>query len=379
MSANRPLKLTLVISSLSSGGAERIMSVMANYWAAKGWNITLITLDSVLNDFYELDSRVKRVGLAVMGESQNDFKAIINNIYRISRLRHAIRKSTPDVVVSFVDRMNVLTLLSAFGLGLKIIISERSDPTQHKIGSIWNIFRCITYPWADAIVVQNEYIRRWGNRFRKSLVVVIPNPVVSDSEKQEDEMGLFDLIKLDNNDDNLKIIASVGRLSNEKGFELLLKAFKKVANSNPEWRLVIFGEGEERNKLKRIARDFGIGDKVFLPGRVKNPAFLLKQADLFVMPSRYEGFPNALCEAMVCGLPVISFDCPSGPRDIIRDGVDGILVPPEDANALAEAIAKLIDDVEKRRMLSQNAKQVTERFGLSQVIRKWEELIYHEQ
>jgi GalNAc-alpha-(1->4)-GalNAc-alpha-(1->3)-diNAcBac-PP-undecaprenol alpha-1,4-N-acetyl-D-galactosaminyltransferase len=372
------MRLSLVISSLSYGGAERVMSMMANYLAEKGLDVILITLDTQEKDFYELDPKVKRVAIGLMQESPHVVKALFNNLRRIRALRKAIKTNSPDAVISFVDKMNVLTLLSCIGLSVNNkIVSERTDPTKHEIGRIWELLRRITYPLAKRVVLQTENVGKWArNIIREEKIAIIPNPFSFSNEVPEQDDSAF--LPLFGGTPQ-RTIVTMGRLSYEKGFDLLLRAFAELADSFPEWRVIIFGEGDERDSLSCLARDLRVADKVFLPGRVKNPAFLLKQADLFVMPSRYEGFPNALCEAMVCGLPVISFDCPSGPRDIISDGIDGILVPPEDVNALAEAIAKLIGDVEKRRMLSQNAKQVAERFGISQVIRKWEDLIYHEQ
>ncbi|MCZ7622156.1 MAG: glycosyltransferase [Candidatus Kuenenia sp.] len=116
------MRITLVISSLSSGGAERVISTMANYWAQKNWEISLITLDSTASDFYKLRLDVKRVALGRMGESSNPFAAIRNNIIRLIKLRRAIKSSKPDIVISFVDRMNIMTLLATRGLGLKVII-----------------------------------------------------------------------------------------------------------------------------------------------------------------------------------------------------------------------------------------------------------------
>jgi GalNAc-alpha-(1->4)-GalNAc-alpha-(1->3)-diNAcBac-PP-undecaprenol alpha-1,4-N-acetyl-D-galactosaminyltransferase len=372
MNITKPLKLTLVISSLSSGGAERVMSVMANYWAAKGWNITLITLDSVSNDFYELDPRVERVGLAVMGESQNDFRAIMNNIYRILRLRHAIRESTPDVVVSFVDRMNVLTLLATRGLGLEVVVCERTDPSHHEFGRHWSWLCRVTYPWADIIAAQNNQVKRWlEETFAEAKIVVIPNPITYENG----ERGYASLSEIIGREKNKRTVVAMGRLGVEKGFDMLIKAFGKIAHSNPEWRLVIFGEGKERNALGRLVSELGVEKRVFLPGRVDNPFRVLKDADFFVMSSRYEGFPNSLVEAMSCGLPVISFDCPSGPREIIRDGVDGLLVPPKDVDALAEAMNRLMSEEAERKRLAARGPDVMERFGLGKIMAMWEETI----
>ena len=167
----------------------------------------------------------------------------------------------------------------------------------------------------------------------------------------------------------------MGRLVREKGFDLLLKAFSTVKKSYPEWSLTILGEGSLRSELECLSQSLDIVNSVHFLGRVKNPYEYLQQADIFVMSSRFEGFPNALCEAMACGLPVISTDCPSGPPEIIRDGVDGILVKNENVEALTEAMSHLISDEKQRQKLGNAAKAITQRFNLDNIMDVWNKLL----
>lgn len=142
-----------------------------------------------------------------------------------------------------------------------------------------------------------------------------------------------------------------------------------------EWSLVILGEGTERLSLEIMAREFGFENRFFLPGRHPEPMEVMAQASIFVLPSRHEGFPNALLESMACGLPAVSFDCPSGPREIIRHGIDGILVPPEDVDALTGAMDDLIAHPEKRERLASRAFEVIGRFGMNRIMGEWEDLV----
>lgn len=282
------MRITLVISSLSSGGAERVISTMANYWAQKNWEISLITLDSTASDFYKLRLDVKRVALGRMGESSNPFAAIRNNIIRLIKLRRAIKSSKPDIVISFVDRMNIMTLLATRGLGLKVIISERIDPAYHDCGRTWSLLRNATYPWADAIVVQSNKARQWIEEIvKKGTTFVIPNPISNVNEKTNLEQSDT---AFGGNAKSKQIIVAMGRLTAQKGFDLLLHAFARIAQSHHNWHLFIFGDGKDRDTLIQLANELGIAGLVSLPGRVNNPMQLLRQANMFVLSSVTRGF-----------------------------------------------------------------------------------------
>jgi GalNAc-alpha-(1->4)-GalNAc-alpha-(1->3)-diNAcBac-PP-undecaprenol alpha-1,4-N-acetyl-D-galactosaminyltransferase len=377
VSTRKRTRLALVVSSLSSGGSERVMSTMANYWGGKSWEVTLITLDSNRMDFYNVDPRVKRIALDVVIESHNVPMALLNNFRRIRAVRKAIKHLSPDAVISFGDATNVLTLISCIGLNIpRKIVAERTNPTVHRLESVWALLRRITYPLADCVVLQTNSIREWARSFLpEKKIVVIPNPICPSNETScQGDNGVCAIFS----ESQTKILIGMGRLTHEKGFDMLIRAFAKAAERNTEWKLVIFGDGTEREALNQLVRDAGIADRVFLPGTTMTPAFFLRRADLFVLPSRYEGFPNALLEAMAAGLPVISFDCPSGPAEIIRSGLNGLLVPAEDTEAFASAIIKLIENKAERERLAAKAPEVLERFGLEKIMAKWEALIGNE-
>ena len=360
------MRCTLIIYSLTSGGAERVISNMANYWAAKGWEINILTFDDdKKKPFYDLDSQISHIPLGIAGQSPNPIIGIWNNLTRIQPLRTAIIRSKPNVVISFLHQTNEIVLLATPWLNVPVVVSERNDPASETTGKVWVKLRQWTYPFADRIVVQTK---RAGDYFSSKLqerICVIPNPVLL----PPDEKKISDKLLSD------RSLIGIGRLEPQKGFDLLLEAMAKLKDCYPEWTLTILGEGELRPQLESLRNELGLGDRVHLLGRVKNPHEFLKQADIFIMSSRFEGFPNALCEAMACGLPVISTDCPNGPREIIRDGVDGILVPNEDVSTLATAMERLMSDGKERQRLADRAKEVTERFGLEKVMSLWELLI----
>lgn len=358
------MKLTLVISSLGAGGAERVMSLMANYWAAKGWEITLLTLDDGI-PFYQLNEQVNHIGLGIQQNSPNVLMSAWNNFRRIQTLRGAIASLKPEVVISFIDQMNVLTLIATRSLNLPVIVSERTDPTLYPIGTMWNSLRRWTYPFASKIVVLTQ---RTSDYFLFELRLpsyIIPNPVIFPPKFEN----------VSQTENTKRSLIAMGRLTQQKGFDLLITAFAKLKDEHPNWILTILGEGELRAQLEALRNQLKLQTRVYLPGAVKNVYERLQQGDIFVLSSRFEGFPNALCEAMACGLPVIATDCPTGPREIIRDGIDGILVQRENVAALSAAMANLMTDEQKRKDLSTRATEVVERFGMDKIMPMWEELL----
>lgn len=361
------MQIVLVTSSLSRGGAERVMSLMANYWASEGRVVTILTIDSKELDSYSLHTEVKRIALGLMRSSSRPWEAVRNNFYRVKRLRKEIHNLKPDIVISFVDQTNVLTLLATFGLNIGVIVSERTDPNEHYIGWVWHRLRQLLYPYASAVVVQSDRVHAWTQTFlERDMVFTIPNPVDMHSSGEKKSSYVLP---------TGPSVVAMGRLTPEKGYDLLLHAFALCATKHSEWWLLIFGEGQERHRLGKLAKDLGIGKRVLMPGLIDNPRKTFRDADLFVLSSRYEGFPNALLEAMACGLPVVSFDCPSGPREIIRNGKDGVLVPAEDITSLAAAMDSLMSDERKRERLGCRAKEVTELFGLEKVMGMWNTLL----
>ncbi|MBI3858591.1 MAG: glycosyltransferase family 4 protein [Planctomycetes bacterium] len=361
------MKLTLLSATLGCGGAERVLSTLANHWVETGHSIHLITLTAVDSDFYEVDKRVRRIGLDLSGPSPTRLHAAFRNTVRLKRLKEAIVDSEPQAVISFIDRTNILALLAARRLKLPVIVSERTDPSQHRIGRVWETLRSMAYPRAAAIVVQTRTVfDEFAKRFPGTPIHIIPNPV---------QIPVFRSPGDRRTSDAPRRVIAIGRLTREKGMDLFLRAFGAASRENPEWTLTILGEGPERSGLERLISGLSLSGKVKLEGQVNSPLPYLRNSDIFVLPSRYEGFPNALLEAMACGLPVVSFDCPSGPREIIRDGEDGILVTGEDVPGLAKALSALMRDPSRRKRLGERAAEAVRRFDLPGISARWMKLL----
>jgi glycosyltransferase involved in cell wall biosynthesis len=360
------VRLTLVIHSMANGGAERVVATMANAWVARGWEITLLTFDDGEEpSFYPLDARVERRPLGVAAASCGSVHAIRSNVDRVRMLRHAIQASRPEVVVSFLDMVNVRVLLATRGLGLPTIVMEQTDPGQKQIGPAWNTLRRVLYPRAQRLVVLSETSRSFFGPAIRKRSVIIPNPIAIEPPKPGEKMSPA----------QERTVIAMGRFAPEKGFDLLLDAFARIAHEHPSWRLVIWGDGHLRSQLEVLRDRLGLTERVSLPGRTTEPFAALRRADLFVMSSRREGFPLALGEAMACGLPAVSFDCPSGPRELIRHEIDGLLVPDGDVPALADALDRLMTNDAERAQLAARAVDVNERFGAERVLGQWERML----
>lgn len=352
------------VSSLGAGGAERIVAELANARAQNGHCVGVLTLSREAQDHYRLSDNVARIALDVIGDSPTVLHGIAAAVHRSRLIRRAVRAFDPGVVVSLVDRMNVNTVAALLGTGIPVIVSERIDPRRHRIGVAWEIARRLLYPRAARLVVQTESVVTWARGFvLADRVRVIPNfvrelPAAPDAASREP----------------LSLLA-VGRLDPQKGFDVLLRAFAASGMVARGARLTILGEGPQRGTLTELAQALGIAHAVQMPGVVKDPERWMARCSVFVLSSRYEGFPNVLLEAMAMGCPVIATDCDSGPREIVRDGENGLLVPPENPDALAAAMRRLVEDAELRRKLGAAALEVRRRFAKDAILRQWDELI----
>ncbi|HOO44649.1 MAG TPA: glycosyltransferase family 4 protein [Deltaproteobacteria bacterium] len=365
------MRIALVIPTLNGGGAERVMSNMANYWESKGNEVVIITHDSEKKDFYSLNPGVTRYGFDISKPPRHIWDTIKHNIQRITMPRKAIRTCRADIVISFTNRTNIQTLAGLIETKVPVIVSERNNPTAQPLPPLWNILRKLLYPMASAVVVQTEAVKEWAVEFLSAdKVFVIPNPV-SPPSIQESESELPSQLQ------RKKIVVAMGRLVHHKGFDLLIEAFSIAAGGRKDWSLMILGEGEDRTFLEDLARSLSIRDQIIMPGRVCNIGQIMKKSDLFVLSSRHEGFPNVLLEAMASGLPVISTDCPFGPSEIIHDGIDGMLVSNENIHEIALAMKHLMDDKKKRIRLGKEAKESSRRFSIEKIMNQWDHLISH--
>lgn len=351
--------VVLVIGTLQGGGAERQLSDMANYWAAGNWTVVLATWSGPdVPDFYALHPHVKRVYLdaeAGRAAARSRPRAMLA---RILTLRKLVLEVRPCAILSFLTESNVLSILAKVGLKTRIIVSERVQPALHtSLPWKWRLMRVLLYAWADDVVAQTRDAAQWLESRCRLSVRVIPN-------------ALRILPELSG--ERRPVVVAVGRLTRQKGFDLLLRAFARIAARHADWSVAIIGEGEERESLTLLRSELHLDDRVQFVGQTPDVVTWMAHAGLVVQPSRFEGFPNVVLESMGLGAAVISADCRSGPADLIQEGVNGRLVPVEDVDALAIAMAELIANPSERARLGQAAYSVRERFRQDTVMNLWE-------
>lgn len=356
------MRIALVIWSLARGGSERVLVHLAQQLRARHYRVTVITLSAGEDDGYLVPGGVDRVRLGVVRRSRSFIAAVVNNLGRLRALRRALCDA--DIAISFGTETNVLVLLAVLGRGLPVVVSERCEPSIVPSAARWRWARRLLYPLAAQVVVQTEHAAGFFRWLRS--VAIIPNPATVPRGAGADPEVTTP---------PRPYVVAMGRLVPQKGFDLLLTAFARIVARHRTWSLVILGEGPERAALQSLRGRLGLDGRVLLPGAVRDPAQILQGSDLFVLSSRFEGFPNALCEAMACGIAVVSTDCPSGPRDIVRDGVDGLLVRNGDVASLAAAMDRLMAHERLRRRMAARAVEVAERFSLEKVMARWEDVM----
>lgn len=353
-------KILFVLSALGAGGAERVVTALCNYWCARGLDVAIATFEAPDRpSFYPLDPgiRVHRLDVAPAPQS---VAAARQTWLRVGALSALIRRKRPAVVISFLTKINVITLLAA-PKDVPVIVSERNNPTLQSFNAFWRAAQALTFPRAYALVAMTQGAVDAYPASQRPNAAVIPNPVIIPERIERLSDG--------------RTLTAVGRLTRQKRFDLLLDAFARIASDFSDWRLTIWGEGEERAALEAQRNRLGLAGRVSLPGLSETPGAWLKTADAFVLSSDFEGWGNVIAEAMAFGLPVLSTDCDFGPREMIKDGVSGLLVPHNDAAALAGGLARLVGDAALRARLGAAAKERAAAFALPPITQRWEALI----
>jgi GalNAc-alpha-(1->4)-GalNAc-alpha-(1->3)-diNAcBac-PP-undecaprenol alpha-1,4-N-acetyl-D-galactosaminyltransferase len=350
--------ILFTIHSLRGGGAERILSTLANHLVENNFNFTILTIDKA-DSAYEISTNIKIIELGLNSNNVGTLFSIKNFIYRIKAVYQKFAEVKPDLCISFMTETNIISIISSKIIKIPVIVSERTNPYKHKISIVYSFLRNVLYKYANSVIVQTESVSKY---YKLNNINIIPNFI---------KINHFNPLNLERGN----TILSVGRLSEEKGHSMLLDAYALSNAIKFGWKLKIVGTGPLKDHLLAKSKHLKIDNNVEFEGKSSNVYANLINAGIFVLPSNYEGFPNALMEALSVGVPSISTDCDYGPSELIQDGLNGLLVKVGDVNELKDQINNLINDTRLRDRFRLEGPKSMKKFDYEIVISKWNTLI----
>ncbi|WP_274628679.1 glycosyltransferase family 4 protein [Arvimicrobium flavum] len=351
------MRVVFVLAGFGAGGAEKVVNLVAHHRLEQGDAVHVIAASApTTRSYFPYDSEISLETLQTRGTTRIGLVWL-----RAAELRRRIRELQPDVVISFLSKINILVGLAAIGLDTPVIMSERNNYQAQKMSPFWRLLAPVAARSAAHLVMQTAAARNALPRALEAKAVVIPNPVSIPAN-------------VPRNSTIPPRFVAVGRLEEQKGFDLLIAAFSHVVQRLPSATLSIFGEGPERPGLERQVRTLGLADRVSLPGVTNSPGDWLSQGDIFVLSSRFEGFPNVLLEALMARMATVAFDCPWGPAEILQ-GDAGLLVPAGDVHQLAETLLRVATDPVLADRLAERGPAVTAGYSKPAVFAQWDAVI----
>jgi glycosyltransferase involved in cell wall biosynthesis len=351
-------KLLFYISTIRGGGAARVMVNIANELSENGYDINFVT-NFAADHEYVLEQGINRFNLE---KEENTSNVLIKNLSRISSLRKIIREVQPDVSVAFMAENNFRLLLASRGLPTKTIISVRNDPAREYGKRGRRQLANVLFAKADGVVFQTEDAKAWFPKNIQKKSRIIFNQVDEKFFSENRKIGDF--------------IVACGRLSKQKNYPMMLKAFAEVLKMFPAEQLKIYGEGELKEELVRLTKELGISESVQFMGFSTNMPEVYKHAKMLMLTSDYEGMPNVVLEALASSVPVVSTDCPcGGPKMIVRDGENGYLVPVGDEKRMAQAICKALESVELLAEMKKKSYRLAQQYRSENILADWQSFI----
>lgn len=359
-------KLLFSINSLNGGGAERVISNLANFFCVSGYEVLIVCLNEA-KPAYALETGIKVYSLIGRQRGTGLFYRLFYAAKTFTGLLRLLRKERPACVISFMTSANLWSGLTCSLLNIPYLVSERITP-DYTVNQFNHFLR-----WVSAVV------------YGKSKAIVVPSKGMIGGFKKKSSFGGLNNFQVINNPVNQfklrtqgrvherNFVLGVGRLDRQKGFDLLIPAFKLLEREDLD--LLISGEGTEREDLQDQIRSLQLEDRVKLIGHQKNLQDYYTQAELFVLSSRNEGYPNVLVEAMSLGCACVATDCEFGPADIVADGENGLLIEPYSINALYVAMKRIIDDPALKIKLSKNARMINQTNSAENTYARWEQLV----
>ncbi|WP_250436285.1 glycosyltransferase family 4 protein [Hanstruepera flava] len=355
-------KIAFIIPSLQTGGAERVVVTLSNSLSTR-FDVTIIALYSS-EIFYALNPNVTvKFCSGTYKFNTNPITRVLNHFKLIKGIYSIVKQNKIEVMIGFMTTPNVYAVIASKIAKVRCIISERVHPNHIQASKFWGLIRKKIYPFTDYMVIQTQEIADYFSSFIKvEKIKIILNPLNPE---------LLNKIQSDNKREN--VILNVGRLDYQKNQDMLIRAFSNIERK--DWKLFIAGDGSQKNNYLKLIDELNLTNSVELLGNIDDLSHYYNSAKIFAFTSRYEGFPNALTEAMAFGLACVSTDCPSGPSELIFDNKNGILIPVEDQTSLEVKLQLLMDNEELRTNLSLNAQLDTQKFEHNVIADQWELLI----
>lgn len=347
------MKLLYITNGINGiGGLERVLSIKASYFAEKlKYEVHIITLNEPeTSAFYQFCEQITVHRIMASGNVFSYLKAYMREINRV------VKEIQPDIISVCDDGLKGLYVPLWIKKGKAALIYERHASMRLNHSKVQSLLMKLGGLMYDKVVVLTQYnLSEWlGNN-----QIVIPNPI---SFLSQEKATLKE-----------KRIICVGSISYNKGYDLLIEAWNRIAKDCPGWKIDIFGRGDS-SKYQRMIDAYHLQDTVHFCGPTDQVQQEMLRSSFLVLPSRSEGFGMVLIEAMACGLPCVAFDCPCGPRDIILDGKNGLLVPPENTVALSESIKKMIQDTVLLEKMGTFATQSVSKYEIATVAQHWQDL-----
>ncbi len=354
------MKVGFLINDLNAGGAERATASLANNFVNHDIQTQIITF-SKEESFYPLNKKVQHspVGFEEIEHSLS-IKRILGAVKRMFTLRKFIKEQKLDLLIGMSFSMTWYTVFATLFTKTKAVGTERNNPYKYKASKFNSILRKLFYFICDGYIFQTKKAAGFFADELKKSDIVLPNAIFNET-----------VYSLEPPEKREKIICAVGRLNKQKRFDLLIDAFSAVNKQIPDYKLIIFGEGELRSELEERINSLNLSDKIFLPGTNPDVLKFLNKVSIFVLSSDYEGMPNVLMEAMALGLPCISTRCDMGPDELITDGENGILTDVGSSEQIAEAIVKIAENPELAAKLSKNAIKLRDTHSIEEISSSW--------
>jgi GalNAc-alpha-(1->4)-GalNAc-alpha-(1->3)-diNAcBac-PP-undecaprenol alpha-1,4-N-acetyl-D-galactosaminyltransferase len=363
------MKITFICSSLECGGAEKVLLFLLNKFNCLGFKTEVISLfDNNGNDFYNIPLETNYIKLNLSSINYSSFRKYKNLLNGILNLRSHLKQNRADIIISFLSWVNIITLIATINLGIPVVIREQSDPKNDNSNLFFNFIRKSLYIFASKIILLSPRFIEYFPQSIQKKCVVIPNLIILKSKQIE---------KINKRE---KIIVSIGRLSDEKDHQLLIKAFHKIHKQIQDWKLEIYGEGVLKTQLSNLIKQLKLDQQVILKGLTYSPKQVLQTASFSALTSKYEGFPNVILESLSVKTPVLSFGNIGAVPDIISNELNGLLINREtDQNLLvknlSDAILRLVNDYTLLDKLSSNSLESISKFDSDLIFDVWYKLV----